>query len=47
MRYKVILEHEAIGGYVAVVPALTGCVSQGDTREEAMRNYPRSGGFVH
>ena len=33
MRYTVILEKEADGGYVATVPALPGCVSQADTRE--------------
>jgi predicted RNase H-like HicB family nuclease len=38
MQYTVILEQEADGGCVAVVPALPGCVSQGDTREEAMAN---------
>ena len=38
MRYTVVLEQEADGGYVATVPALPGCVSQGDTREEATRN---------
>jgi predicted RNase H-like HicB family nuclease len=38
MKYTVILEREADGGYVATVPALPGCVSQGDTREETMRN---------
>ena len=38
MRYTVILEREADGGYVATVPALHGCVSQGDTRDEVMRN---------
>ncbi len=38
MLYTVILEQEADGGYVATVPALPGCVSQGDTREEVMRN---------
>ena len=38
MRYTVILEQEADGGYVATVPALPGCVSQGDTRDEAMKN---------
>ena len=38
MRYTVILEQESDGGYVAVVPALPGCVSQGDTREEAVTN---------
>jgi predicted RNase H-like HicB family nuclease len=38
MRYTVILEQEPDGGYVATVPALPGCVSQGDTRDEAMKN---------
>jgi predicted RNase H-like HicB family nuclease len=38
MRYTIILEQEADGGYVATVPALPGCVSQGDTRDEVMRN---------
>ena len=38
MRYTAILEREADGGYVATVPALPGCVSQGDTRDEALRN---------
>jgi hydroxyacylglutathione hydrolase len=38
MRYTVILEQEQDGGYVASVPALPGCVSQGDTRAEALNN---------
>ncbi len=38
MRYTVILERESDGGYVVMMPALPGCVSQGDTREEALRN---------
>jgi len=38
MHYTVILEREADGGYVATVPILPGCVSQGDTRDEAMTN---------
>ena len=38
MRYTVILEQEADGGYVATVPVLPGCVSQGDTRDEVMKN---------
>ena len=38
MRYTVILELEHDGGYVASVPALPGCVSQGDNRVEALRN---------
>jgi predicted RNase H-like HicB family nuclease len=36
--YTVILEQEPDGGFVAVVPALPGCVTQGDTRDEALRN---------
>jgi antitoxin HicB len=38
MRYAVVLEREADGGYVATVPALPGCVSQGATRNEVTRN---------
>jgi predicted RNase H-like HicB family nuclease len=38
MRYTVVLEREADGGFVAIVPALPGCVSQGDTRDEAIKN---------
>jgi predicted RNase H-like HicB family nuclease len=38
MGYTVILEREADGGFVAKVPALPGCVSQGDTRDEVLRN---------
>jgi predicted RNase H-like HicB family nuclease len=38
MRYTVVLEREDDGGYVAGVPALPGCVSQGDTRAETLSN---------
>ena len=38
MRYTVILERDPDGGYVATVPALPGCVSQGDSRDEALAN---------
>ena len=38
MRYTVILEQEPDGGYVATIPALPGCVTQGDTRDEVMKN---------
>jgi predicted RNase H-like HicB family nuclease len=38
MRYTVVLEREPDGGFVASVPVLPGCVSQGDSREEALRN---------
>ena len=38
MGYTAILQREPDGGYVVTVPVLPGCVSQGDTREEALRN---------
>ena len=38
MRYTVILQKEEDGGSVATVPVLPGCVSQGDSREEALKN---------
>ena len=38
MRYTVILEEDPDKGFVAHVPALPGCVSQGATRAEALAN---------
>jgi predicted RNase H-like HicB family nuclease len=38
MRYTVVLEQEGDGGYVVSAPALPGCVSQGDTRADALKN---------
>ena len=38
MRYTVVLEREADSGYVVSVPALPGCVSQGNTRIESLNN---------
>jgi len=38
MKFKIILEPQPEGGYVAYVPALPGCFSQGEAREEALKN---------
>ena len=39
MEYNVVLEKDPRGkGYVVRCPALPGCFSQGDTKEEALRN---------
>ena len=38
MNLRVILEPSEEAGYTAVVPSLPGCVSEGDTREEALKN---------
>ncbi|HEX9861450.1 MAG TPA: type II toxin-antitoxin system HicB family antitoxin [Nitrospirota bacterium] len=37
-RYTVIIEPDEEGGYSASCPALEGCVSQGDTYDEALEN---------
>lgn len=38
MKLKVILEPSEDGGYTVHVPSLPGCISEGDTREEAIGN---------
>lgn len=38
MKFTVLLEQEADGGFVATVPSLPGCVTQGDTQQEVMAN---------
>lgn len=38
MKLQIVLEPSDEGGYTAVVPSLPGCVSEGDTREEALAN---------
>ncbi|MBW8878251.1 MAG: type II toxin-antitoxin system HicB family antitoxin [Acidobacteria bacterium] len=38
MKYRVFLEQDEDGVYVAEVPALPGCISQGGTRDEALAN---------
>jgi predicted RNase H-like HicB family nuclease len=36
--FRVILEPNELGGYTVTVPSLPGCISEGDTREEALAN---------
>ena len=38
MKYTIIIEKGRESGYVAYAPALKGCVSQGKTKEEALKN---------
>ena len=38
MKLKIIIEKDEAGYYVAEVPALPGCFSQGKTYEEAIAN---------
>ena len=36
LNYKVYLQKAEEGGYVVSVPALVGCVTQGETKEQAL-----------
>ena len=38
MKLKVVIHQAEEGGYWAEVPAIPGCVSQGETREELSLN---------
>jgi predicted RNase H-like HicB family nuclease len=38
MKFRVMIQRDDDGIYVAEVPALPGCVSQGTTRSEALNN---------
>jgi predicted RNase H-like HicB family nuclease len=38
MRIKVILEPSEEGGYTAIVPSLPGCISEGNSKDEALKN---------
>ena len=38
MKYTIIIEKGRESGYVAYAPALKGCVSQGKTKAETLRN---------
>jgi predicted RNase H-like HicB family nuclease len=38
MNLHVIIEQDEAGYYTAEVPALPGCLSQGETKEEALAN---------
>ena len=38
MKYRVLIEQDEDGVFVAEVPALPGCISQGNTRKEVLQN---------
>ena len=38
LKYDVIFEEQPEGGYSVTVPSLPGCISEGDTFEEAKGN---------
>ena len=38
MKLKVVFEPSEEGGFTVFVPSLPGCISEGDSREEALQN---------
>jgi predicted RNase H-like HicB family nuclease len=38
MKVRVVLEPSEEGGFTAVVPSLPGCISEGESRDEALAN---------
>ncbi|MGB4692204.1 MAG: type II toxin-antitoxin system HicB family antitoxin [Atribacterales bacterium] len=38
VKYTVLVEKNEEGGYTVIVPSLPGCITQGDTWQEAMAN---------
>jgi predicted RNase H-like HicB family nuclease len=38
MKLRVALQPSEEGGFTVYVPALPGCISEGDSREEALAN---------
>ena len=38
MKLKIVLERSEDGGYTVYAPSFPGCISEGDTKEEALKN---------
>ena len=38
MKLTIVLEPQQEGGFTAYVPSLSGCISEGETKEEAIKN---------
>lgn len=38
MKLQIVLEPSEEGGFTVIVPALPGCISEGETKKEALKN---------
>jgi len=45
MRLKVVLEPSDDGGFTIFVPSLPGCISEGETEQEALANIQEAVGL--
>lgn len=47
MKFRVLIHQDEDGVFVAEVPSLPGCISQGSTRNEALHNIQEAiGGYL-
>jgi len=47
MKFRITIEQDEDGMFIAECPSLPGCVSQGKTREEARKNIKEAiGGYL-
>jgi len=46
LKYRVILERDEDGIFIAEVPSLLGCISQGKTRSEAEKIFRKRLKFI-
>lgn len=47
MKYRILIEQDEDGVYIAECPALPGCVSQGNSRDEVIKNIQDAiGGYL-
>ena len=44
-QYTAVFEPEKKGGYSVTIPALAGCISEGETFEEALANIKEATGL--
>jgi len=45
MKFRVVLEPAEEGGYTVYVPNLPGCISEGDSVDEALKNIQKAIGL--
>jgi len=46
-QYLVVLTEQPEGGYTAAAPSLPGCISEGETKKEALKNIKDAiGGYL-
>jgi len=38
MKFTIVLEPQKEGGFTVYIPSLPGCISEGNTRKEALKN---------